>query len=84
MTGLRDQNNPHKVIIAQEKNNAGTSSDVALKYSIVLFDPWQLRDALRSWFDTYCNNLKKKPRSMEARTFRERFKIDFDISIPEP
>lgn len=70
--------------LAQEYPNAGQSTCGVLSFSIVVFNPWVFRDELRRWFDGYCDDLRDNPGSDRARRFRERFKGDFAITIPEP
>ncbi len=70
--------------LAREYPNAGQSTCGALSFPIVVFDPWIFRDELRRWFDAYCDDLRDNSRCDLARRFRDRFKEDFAISIPEP
>ena len=70
--------------IAWENCNAGMSVCKKFSYSQVVFDPWRLRDALDSWFNNYCQYLKEKPHSNRAKSFRNRFTLDFGITINEP
>jgi hypothetical protein len=70
--------------LAQERPNAGTSTCGTHSYPLVIFDPWKVRDALRAWFDGYCDGLRTNPRSERATRFRRRFESDFGISIPQP
>jgi hypothetical protein len=70
-------------VLAQELPGAGASTS-GRTYSIVVFDPWLLRDKLRKWFQGYCANLRKNPRAHRAKRFRRRFEADFAISISEP
>ncbi len=62
--------------------NAGESVCRTYKYSLVIVDPWQLRNQMEIIFNEYCYKLQKDPHSQEARYFRERFKEDFGIPIP--
>ena len=65
-----------------ERSSAGESVCGTHKYSLVIVDPWQLRDQLETVFNDYCYELQKDPLSEKARHFRERFKEDFGITIP--
>lgn len=70
--------------LAQEISDAGRSTCGTHSYPIVVFDPWIVRDELRTWLDTYCDDLRNDPSSDRAKRFRVRFKEDFGIIIPEP
>ena len=72
----------HKIV--WENRNAGTSVCKRYSYSQVVFDPWRLRDAMDNWFQNYCDDLSAKPHSDRAKAFRNRFAIDFGITITEP
>lgn len=67
--------------IAKEIENAGKSVCGKYTYSLVVFDPGMLKKALESWFQKYCDDLKKDPSSDKAKTFRKRFEDDFGIII---
>ena len=71
----------HTNQIAKEIKDAGKSVCGKYTYSLVVFDPGMLKQALESWFQKYCDDLKRDPLSDKAKTFRKRFEDDFGIII---
>jgi hypothetical protein len=69
--------------IASESPNAGSSLCGEYSYSLVIFDPAVLKEALEKWLRNYCAELKENPSSKKAKAFRTRFHGDFGIRIIE-
>jgi hypothetical protein len=68
--------------LAVGRANAGRSLCGTYGYSLVVFDPGQLKIRLREWLRGYCTGLKQEPGGSDARRFRDRFEMDFGIRIP--
>jgi hypothetical protein len=68
--------------IAIEKPNAGKSICGGYSYSIVIFDPSEIKKSLQRWLDRYCNDLKADSASPRSLHFRQTFQNDFGIVIP--
>jgi len=68
--------------MVKEFPNAGSSVCGNYTYSLIIFDPEELKIALIDWFTKYCDDLKRNPMSRRAMSFRRRFREDFGITIP--
>lgn len=68
--------------VAVERPSAGRSLCGTHSYSIVVFDPGELKIRLREWLRTYCMELKGSPSGEAANRFRTKFQRDFGIAIP--
>jgi len=67
--------------IAVEFPNAGQSTCGRYSYTLVVFDPAPIKEALQIWLNRYCNDLRANHTSMRAIIFRRKFQRDFGISI---
>jgi ribosomal protein L16 Arg81 hydroxylase len=68
--------------LATEYPKAGVSDCGTYTYSLVVFDPGELRKLLKIWLRQYCDNLKAHSTSNKASAFKEKFRNDFGITIP--
>ncbi len=67
--------------IARQFPDAGRSACGRYSYSLVVFDPGKIKEALHSWLVRYSDDLKAHPRSDRADIFRQNFCVDFGITI---
>ncbi len=56
--------------LADVRDSAGQSLCGSYDYSLVVFNPGELKSRLRKWFHDYCNNLRGSPLSPRAERFR--------------
>jgi hypothetical protein len=70
--------------LAIEHPDAGCSTCGAYKFSIIVFDPGELKVRLRQWLHSYCAELRRAPSSDKAIRFRDKFRNDFGINIQIP
>jgi hypothetical protein len=68
--------------LAIQVPDAGQSLCGTYRFPVVVFDPQELKVRLSKWFVGYCDKLRKKPTSEEAKRFRQKFLNDFGITIP--
>jgi hypothetical protein len=67
--------------LARVIEDAGTSTDGAQRYSMVVFDPSVLKAHLEAWLSSYCSDLRRSPFGPASKAFRARFYNDFGIVI---
>lgn len=68
--------------MARELRDAGASMCGTKTYSIVVFDPAILSQRLRLWLGSFCNELRRDPKSQMALAFKTRLEADFGVNIP--